>query len=286
MRLSIAVLSLSIALSGAEVEAQDNNSVTVMHGSHEDGTSAFTEMSPTQTALGVCLAALGQPNTSPEAAIKVSTGQGTEKSTPIDQVTGGTCLVGRGLSHGSDRSFEVAAADISIEAEDISFEAEVAAAESLQATENMQKAEASTATRNDAEDVQPQRSKVVSPIMDGKRMVPRSTLQSPTEKIEAWWPPATPGKLNLRFAGEASFGGAIALLFDGAFEDAASVNEHVKVLDSKGKQVRGRWVLSSNPQMLLLKAGSGLYRIDIIEGLSSRGDLKLGAPSGGPVYLR
>lgn len=107
----------------------------------------------------------------------------------------------------------------------------------------------------------------------------------PSEPLKAWWPQPKPDALNLLFAGDASFGRAIALFFDQEFEGPESANEHIKVMGPGGKSVDGSWLVSSNPKMLLFKAVPGTYQVEILEGLTAKDDKKLGASSKGIVYI-
>lgn len=75
------------------------------------------------------------------------------------------------------------------------------------------------------------------------------------------------------------------MLFDGEFEDAAGPNSNIAVTGSDGKAVQGEWVVSSNPKMLLFKVEPGIYQVETKEGLTAKGDRKLGASSKGTVYI-
>lgn len=115
---------------------------------------------------------------------------------------------------------------------------------------------------------------------------PRAPKKAPAEAKVAWWPAKTPGKLNLAYAGEASFTKAIVLMFDGAFDNADSANQHIKVTPQKGGAVKGKWLLATgNKQMLLLDVAPGLYTVEIGEGLTDKGNRSLGAASSGAVFI-
>lgn len=103
---------------------------------------------------------------------------------------------------------------------------------------------------------------------------------------KAWWPAKQAGKLNLTYAGEASFTKAVALLFDGAFETPASANQNIVVKNKAGKKLEGTWFVSPNKQMLLFNVGGpGVYTVEVGAGLTDKGNRSLGAASAGPVYV-
>jgi len=111
--------------------------------------------------------------------------------------------------------------------------------------------------------------------------------QPPREASKVWWTAPEPGRLNLRFAGEAAFGQAIALLFDAPFADPASADTHVQVLNRAGKALKGKWqVVKSNPQMLALKAEPGTYTIRIGAELSASNGLQFKQAAEGKVFVR
>ena len=108
----------------------------------------------------------------------------------------------------------------------------------------------------------------------------------PPEVKTAWWPAKTAGKLNITYAGDASFTKAIVLLFDGAFDSADSANQNVVVKTTKGKVVPGQWlVANANRQMLLFNANPGLYTVEVGGGLTDKGGRALAAAATGPVYI-
>lgn len=107
----------------------------------------------------------------------------------------------------------------------------------------------------------------------------------PDEAKKAWWRVAESGKLNLGYAGQASFGAAIALLFDGTFETPESANQNIQVKSSNGEAVRGQWVVAANRQMLLFSVGPGVYSVDVGPGLRDQGGRGISAPSKGLVAV-
>lgn len=223
-----------------------------------DDQAAGTSAAPARAAPGMCWATPDQPKAQ-DAAVEVSAAQGTNK------VAGGGCMAAPMPAPGG--TAVVAAAT----------PAATPAAMPAPSAE----APAVAVVKEDRAEPKP------SPAGKKRASAARKVSPPPAEALQAWWPPATPGRLNVRFAGEASFGSAIALLFDAPFEQAASVNQHVQVLDSRKQPVSGQWVLAKgNPQMLLFKTQPGAYKLKIGEGLSAQGDLKLGAPSSGLVYVR
>ena len=124
------------------------------------------------------------------------------------------------------------------------------------------------------------------PVKPKKTAAPRR--ESPSkETSQVWWPAPESGRLNLRFAGEAAFGQAIALLFDAPFADPASADAHVQVLNRAGKVISGKWqVVKSNPQMLALKAAPGTYTIRIGSDLVASNGLRFKQDAEGKVLVR
>lgn len=109
---------------------------------------------------------------------------------------------------------------------------------------------------------------------------------APPEVKTAWWPANTAGKLNLTYAGDASFTKAIVLLFDGTFDSADSANQNVVVKSAKGESVPGQWlVATANRQMLLFNVDPGLYTVELGGGLTDKGGRALAAAATGPVYI-
>lgn len=253
VKTAIAALSLIIAAGAAQVQAQDDDGFDPMSDSFEDE-SSLAEPNTDRPALGVCLAAPDRAEEMSGDPVEVAEAEGAEGSHLDENSGGGACLAGASQTPGVSATAEVAMSK---------------SAESIEA--------------GDA--VTPSPEAEPAPTIRERRPA-RIKPSAPTEPLTAWWPQATPGALNLSFAGEASFGSAIVLLFDGAFDDAASANQHVKVLGSNGKPVQGRWVLAGNPNMLLFKADPGVYTLKVEEGLSAQGDRKLAEPSSGQVYLR
>lgn len=115
---------------------------------------------------------------------------------------------------------------------------------------------------------------------------PPMPKSAPAEARTAWWPAKAPGKLNLVYAGEASFTKAIVLLFDGPFDNGDSANQHVKVTTGGGETVKGKWLVATgNPRMLLFNVGPGLYRLDVGSGMTDKDGRAISAASGGLVFV-
>lgn len=125
--------------------------------------------------------------------------------------------------------------------------------------------------------------KPVSATAPVRRARPRAV---PTSAKKAWWPARVSGELNLIYAGEAAFTGAIALLFDGAFETTDIANRNIEVRDQNGRAVKGTWLVSTNRQMLLFGAAPGLYSVSLGTGLADKGGRTLSASSEGHVFVR
>lgn len=111
--------------------------------------------------------------------------------------------------------------------------------------------------------------------------------QPPAEALKTWWPAAEAGKLNLRFAGEAAFGEAIALLFDAPFSDPSSLAQHVEVKNRAGKTVEAKWqIVTSNPQMVALRVPPGLYEVRVGESLAAANGLRFQRTAEGKIFVR
>lgn len=108
----------------------------------------------------------------------------------------------------------------------------------------------------------------------------------PDQAKKAWWPANQSGKLNLEYAGQASFGAAIVLLFDGTFDTPDSANRNIQVKTHRGNAVSGQWVVATNRQMLLFSAPPGVYAIDVGAGLADKGGRIVSAPSSGLVAVQ
>lgn len=260
VKTTITGLSLLIAAGAAQLHAQDDDRFDATSDSFEDE-SSIAEPSTDRPTLGVCLAAPDLDEEWSEVSVEVAEAEGAEGSHLDAKVGGGACLVGASQIPGA--VVAAVADEVGVTDPAGSEEFGEAVTPSPAASPNVESAPARSALRQT-----------------------RIRSSAPLEPLKAWWPQATQGGLNLQFAGEASFGSAIALLFDSAFDDAGSANRHVKVVGSNGEPVQGRWVLAGNPNMLLFKADPGVYTLKIEEGLSAQGNRKLGAPSSGQVYLR
>lgn len=127
-----------------------------------------------------------------------------------------------------------------------------------------------------------------APVKKEKKKAAAPRREGPSkETSKVWWSAPASGRLNLRFAGEAAFGQAIALLFDAPFADPASADAHVQVLNRAGKAVSGKWqVVKSNPQMLALKAAPGTYTIRIGSDLVASNGLRFKQDAEGKVLVR
>ncbi|MGQ0701366.1 MAG: hypothetical protein ACT4PZ_24375 [Panacagrimonas sp.] len=108
---------------------------------------------------------------------------------------------------------------------------------------------------------------------------------SPAEFKKVWWPPKADGKLNLTYAGEASFTKAIVLLFDGEFDNADSANKHVKVTARDGAPVKGQWLVATNKKMLLFNAPPGVYKLKVGEKVTDKSGRTLPTSSSGLVLV-
>lgn len=114
----------------------------------------------------------------------------------------------------------------------------------------------------------------------------RAPKKTPEEAKVAWWPAKTAGKLNINYAGEASFTKAIVIMFDGAFDNADSANQHIKVTPKQGGKVNGKWLVAEgNKQMLLLNVAPGLYTVEVGEGLTDKGNRGVAAAATGAVFV-
>lgn len=115
---------------------------------------------------------------------------------------------------------------------------------------------------------------------------PQAPRKAPAEAKVAWWPAKVPGKLNINYVGEAAFTKAIVIVFDGAFDNADSANQHIKVTPKQGGKVNGQWLLAEgNKQMLLLSVAPGLYTVEVGAGLTDKGNRSIAAAAAGPVFV-
>lgn len=156
-------------------------------------------------------------------------------------------------------------------------------------TEPVEPAQAETAPLPGSSDVEPEPEVMAAaPKAMVSKAPPRRTRPKPVPDgaKKVWWPAKASGRLNLTYAGQASFTGAIALLFDANFENPESANQNIQVKDSGGKTVRGQWAVATNRQMLLFNAAPGLYSIDVGSGLTDKGGRNISEPSAGLVFVR
>lgn len=112
-----------------------------------------------------------------------------------------------------------------------------------------------------------------------------SSKKAPKEVKTAWWPAKADGKLNITYAGEASFTKAIVLLLDGTFDSPESANKNVVVKTKGGAPVKGQWLVATNKQMLLFNVAPGLYTVEVGAGLTDKGGRTLAAAASGPVFV-
>lgn len=128
--------------------------------------------------------------------------------------------------------------------------------------------------------------KAAAPKAAAKPKAPAAPKVAPPETKQAWWPAKAAGKLNLTYAGSASFTKAIVLMFDGTFENATAANEHIKVTNKAGKPVEGQWLVAKgNPQMLLYSVPPGVYSVAVGEGLTDKGNRAIAAAASGAVFV-
>lgn len=120
-----------------------------------------------------------------------------------------------------------------------------------------------------------------------KRYTGSREAAPPEVATKAWWGNASEGSLAVSYAGAASFKKAIALLFNGSFESAESVNQNVVVKNSAGKTVTGSWVVSAtNKRMLTLDVEkSGTYTVTVKSGLTDQSGKSLANTVSGPVNI-
>lgn len=128
---------------------------------------------------------------------------------------------------------------------------------------------------------------VETPKPKSKAVAKKTVPVQPAETKLVWWPAATPGTLNLTYAGSASFTKAIALVFDGAHADGSKASDHIKVTTQEGQAVSGRWLVAQgNPRMLLYSVPPGVYRVSVDAGMSDKGDRTVATASSGLVYVQ
>ncbi|HEX4895310.1 MAG TPA: hypothetical protein VFV11_03150 [Solimonas sp.] len=111
---------------------------------------------------------------------------------------------------------------------------------------------------------------------------------APAEAATSWWLPEGPkSQLSVVYAGSMSGQKAIAVLFNGAFDDANGANQQI-VVTSGGSKVAGSWSVSPNNKRMLTfpVAKSGSYRVSVGAKLTDRTGRKLGRVQAGPVSVK
>jgi hypothetical protein len=240
-------------------------------------------MTPARPVVAACLATPGQPGVmvAPQVAGAASgataaDAASAEASTGVGRGAGGTCLAANSvpLSGGA------AAAESSTS--NVEKVAAASAAPTMTPVSAAEHAKPEAAPSRPVESAE-----VASKVAANSAEKPHKSARPPVGIVKAWWPQPTPNRLNLRFAGEASFGQAVVLLFDAPFSDTANADANIAVQDARGKPVMGHWLVATgNPHMLVFKAESGKYQVKIGAGLKTQAGLVVGASSSGPVYLR
>lgn len=118
---------------------------------------------------------------------------------------------------------------------------------------------------------------------------PRSApARTPAPRITQWWGPESDANLSVIYAGSAAYTRAIVLMFNGAFRDAASAQQHLRVHDATGKAVPGSWeVGASNRRMLVFPvAQTGIYTVTVGAGLADQAGRVVGKEQQGPVRVQ
>lgn len=105
---------------------------------------------------------------------------------------------------------------------------------------------------------------------------------------KAWWGKEDPAQLSVVAATSMSASKAIALMFNGSFDNADSANVHIKVRDGKDKTVAGSWSVSSkNKRMLTFTVkGPGSYTVSVGAGLEDKTGRKFPQDKSGPVQVQ
>ncbi|WP_051277862.1 hypothetical protein [Solimonas flava] len=103
-----------------------------------------------------------------------------------------------------------------------------------------------------------------------------------------WWQSGSSSGLQIVYAGSAAYRRAVVVMGNGAFGDAGSANQHIRVLDGNGKRVSGSWEVSSNNKTMLLfpVARNGRYQLVIDGGLADAQNRTLGQSLKGSVQVQ
>lgn len=118
---------------------------------------------------------------------------------------------------------------------------------------------------------------------------PKAKPKPPPDTLTPWWPKTrSPSNVNLVYAGDAEFSRSIVLLFDSSFENTDSANANIKVMDSKGKTIKGKWLANlKNKKMLLFKVPSGGRYVVVVDGaLAGASGKTVGSTVQGPVFIQ
>lgn len=127
---------------------------------------------------------------------------------------------------------------------------------------------------------------VEAPKPKPKAVAKKAPKVQPPEAQLVWWPAAKDGKLNLTYAGSASFTKAVALIFDGTHADGSKATAHIKVTTKDGRPVPGQWLVANgNSRMLLYSVPPGIYRVSVDAGMSDQDDRTVASASSGLVYV-
>lgn len=116
-----------------------------------------------------------------------------------------------------------------------------------------------------------------------------STKPAPAAPAQtAWWASdEAPQNLSLVYAGSASYTRAVALLFNGIFQDTVSADAHLRVEDAQGKRLEGRWQISAgNSRMLVFPVSrAGTYVVKVGTGLADGAGRSPARALQGPVSI-
>lgn len=116
----------------------------------------------------------------------------------------------------------------------------------------------------------------------------RPALQPDPAKSDAWWSSssASPGQLNLVYAGYLVDSPAIVLMFDGGFANAEAAERHVRVRRIDGSPVATKWRLGRSNRMLILPTLPGRYDVTVSKDFADASGRTVSARLEGPVMVR
>lgn len=143
-----------------------------------------------------------------------------------------------------------------------------------------------------AAEPEPEPAPAPAPVAEAPK--PKPAAKAPSKKSDSkkpltpWWGAESPNHLSVVYAGSAAYKKAIVLMFSGSFDSTASADANIKIKDSSGNAVSGKWEIgASNARMLVFPVQkNGRYSVSIGAGLTDRNNRKLDKKLQGPVQVQ